>query len=233
MFVGSLAFCAVSYFLMWSRADGGGWTALAFNALLVSIFAAHHSIFARENVKSWLVRRVPERLLRSVYVWTASLLLLGTCAAWRPIGRELFHTTGVGSWFHAAVQLLGIWMIARAVRGLDPLELAGIRQSPVDSRQSTVNSRQSTVGRGLTADDRRLTTDGPYRLVRHPLYLGWILLVFGAAHMTGDRVAFAALTTAYLLIAIPWEERSLVQSWGDQYLRYQRLVRWRVIPFIY
>ncbi len=184
-------------------------------------------------MKGWLVRRVPERLLRSVYVWTASLLLLATCAAWRPIGRELFHTTGVGSWFHAVVQLLGVWMIAQAVRGLDPLELAGIRQTSVDSRQSTVGHGPTTDDDRLKPDDRRLTTDGPYRLVRHPLYLGWILLVFGAAHMTGDRLAFAVLTTAYLLIAIPWEERSLVRSLGDEYLRYQRLVRWRVIPFIY
>ena len=118
-------------------------------------------------------------------------------------------------------------MIARAVRGLDPLELAGIRQSSVVSRQS-----RSTVDRRLESASG-LTTDGPYRLVRHPLYLGWILIVFGAAHMTGDRLAFAVLTTVYLLIAIPWEERSLVRSWGDEYLRYQRRVRWRVIPFIY
>jgi protein-S-isoprenylcysteine O-methyltransferase Ste14 len=51
--------------------------------------------------------------------------------------------------------------------------------------------------------------------------------------MTGDRLAFAVLTSAYLVIAIPWEERSLVRSWGDEYRRYQRRVRWRLIPFIY
>ena len=74
---------------------------------------------------------------------------------------------------------------------------------------------------------------GPYRWVRHPLYLGWVLMVFGAAHMTGDRLAFAAITTAYLVVAIPWEERSLRQSFGDEYARYMRDVRWRMIPFIY
>ena len=74
---------------------------------------------------------------------------------------------------------------------------------------------------------------GPYRWVRHPLYLGWLLMVFGAAHMTGDRLAFAAITTAYLVVAIPWEERSLRQSFGEAYARYMRDVRWRMIPFIY
>ena len=75
--------------------------------MLVGIFAAHHSVFARDPVKRWLARRVPERLLRSVYVWTASLLLLGTCAAWRPIGHDLFDVNGVTVLLHAAVQFLG------------------------------------------------------------------------------------------------------------------------------
>jgi protein-S-isoprenylcysteine O-methyltransferase Ste14 len=219
VFVASLAFCAASYGLHWSVPDGDGWRAVAFNALLVSVFAAHHSVFAREGAKRWLARIVPERLQRSVYVWTASLLLFATCAAWRPIGRDVFQVGGARLWLLACVQLLGVWVSVLAVGGLDPLELAGIRQSSGDSRRSS--------------DDQRLTTHGPYRLVRHPLYLGWILIVFGAAHMTGDRLAFAVLTTGYLLVAIPWEERSLVRSWGDQYLRYQRRVRWRVIPFIY
>jgi len=78
-----------------------------------------------------------------------------------------------------------------------------------------------------------LQMGGPYRLVRHPLYSGWMLAAFGAAHMTGDRLAFAVLTSLYLMIAIPWEERSLVRSFGESYRRYQQQVRWRMIPFIY
>jgi protein-S-isoprenylcysteine O-methyltransferase Ste14 len=58
-------------------------------------------------------------------------------------------------------------------------------------------------------------------------------MVFGAPHMTGDRLVFAALTTGYLIAAIPWEERSLRQSFGDDYVRYSRDVKWRMIPFIY
>jgi len=69
--------------------------------------------------------------------------------------------------------------------------------------------------------------------VRHPLYMGWVLVVFGAAHMTGDRLIFAAISVWYLAVAVPWEERSLVRSFGDDYRRYTRQVRWRMIPFIY
>ena len=58
-------------------------------------------------------------------------------------------------------------------------------------------------------------------------------MVFGASHLTGDRLAFAAITTTYLVVAIPWEERSLRRSFGEEYVRYMRDVTWRMIPFIY
>ena len=72
-----------------------------------------------------------------------------------------------------------------------------------------------------------------YKLVRHPIYFGWVLVVFGTPHMTGDRLAFAVMTTAYLVVAVPFEERSLARSFGEAYARYQRDVKWRMIPFIY
>jgi methanethiol S-methyltransferase len=113
---------------------------------------------------------------------------------------------------HAAVQLAGLWLIARSVAQIDALDLAGIRPS---------------------ARSEALQIAGPYRWVRHPLYLGWILVVFGAAHMTGDRFTFAAISTLYVLVAIPWEERSLGRAFGPAYADYQRAVRWRVVPFLY
>jgi protein-S-isoprenylcysteine O-methyltransferase Ste14 len=134
------------------------------------------------------------------------------CVAWRPIGGELYTATGVLAIALGAVQLLGLWITARGVARIDPLELAGIRSA---------------------AQAEGLQVTGPYHWVRHPLYLGWLLMVFGAAHMTGDRLAFATITTGYLIVAIPWEERSLRQSFGDGYDRYMRDVRWRMIPFIY
>ena len=57
--------------------------------------------------------------------------------------------------------------------------------------------------------------------------------VFGAAHMTGDRLAFAVISTAYLVVAIPWEERSLLRVFGEEYARYKQQVRWRVVPYLY
>jgi protein-S-isoprenylcysteine O-methyltransferase Ste14 len=60
-----------------------------------------------------------------------------------------------------------------------------------------------------------------------------VLAVFGAAHMTGDRLAFAVTSSLYLVIAVPWEERSLRKAFGEDYARYVRAVRWRIIPFVY
>jgi protein-S-isoprenylcysteine O-methyltransferase Ste14 len=109
------------------------------------------------------------------------------------------------------VQLTGLWFIAVSVRAIDALELAGIRES-------------SNTG---------LQVGGPYRLVRHPLYLGWVLAVFGAPHMTGDRLTFAIVSSMYLVVAVPWEERSLERAFGESYRHYKQRVRWRMLPFVY
>jgi protein-S-isoprenylcysteine O-methyltransferase Ste14 len=214
LFVASLAYCAWWYLFVLSAARAAvSWSALGVDLLLVGVFALHHSVLARERVKARVSRLVPEALVRSVYVWTASALFILVCAWWLPIGGELYDDGGGWLAFvHAAVQLYGIWLIGQSVRGIDPLELAGIRRE---------------TARGP------LQIGGPYALVRHPLYFGWVLAVFGAAHMTGDRFAFAVVTTLYLVIAVPWEERSLMRSFGDDYLRYTRVVRWRIVPFIY
>jgi len=213
-FVASLATWLSWYLYVLGRSNGTGVDggALAFDAALFTVFAAHHSVLAREPVKRAL-GFIPSHLIRSVYVWTASILLVMVCLAWRSAGGDVYHVTGVAALALGVVQLAGIVFIARSVAKIDALELAGIRPP-----------RQSSGG---------LQTSGPYRVVRHPLYLGWMLLVFGAAHMTADRLAFAVISSFYLVIAVPWEERSLRQSFGESYARYEQTVRWRVIPFVY
>lgn len=215
LFVLSLTACAYAYVVVWASpaAGGGAWTSVAINTALFTVFALHHSLFARESLKGQVARIVPDRLLRSFYVWIASLLLLVVLASWQPIAAgDAWAVAGWRAAVHASVQLGGVWLIARSVATIDPLELAGIKPpSGSDSLQIA----------------------GPYRWVRHPLYLGWLLAVFGAAHMTADRLTFAAITSAYLFVAIPWEERSLLRMFGEPYARYQRTVRWRIIPYVY
>jgi protein-S-isoprenylcysteine O-methyltransferase Ste14 len=74
---------------------------------------------------------------------------------------------------------------------------------------------------------------GTYRVVRHPIYLGWVLLVWAASDMTTGRLVFAAISSAYLVIAVPFEERSLRRRFGPSYDAYRRQVRWRILPGLY
>jgi protein-S-isoprenylcysteine O-methyltransferase Ste14 len=215
VFVLALGFCAYAYAFPWGQPAAFDASAMAVDTLLFTLFAFHHSLFARDTVKRWMSHAVPEPLLRSVYVWVASLLLIATCAAWRRIGGELYRHTAVSAAVHGAAQLVGLAIIVQSVRAIDPLELAGIHEPPAMS------------------DAVALQISGPYGWVRHPIYLGWLLLTFGAAHMTGDRLFFAAITAVYLLIAMRFEERSLQTSFGERYVEYQRLVRYRIIPYVY
>ncbi len=212
-FLASLASTGWTYLLPFGVSRPfAGWSAVGVDAMLVTVFAAHHSIFARSGAKTMLARLVPERLLRSLYVWIASLLLLFVCAAWQPVGGSLYRATGWHAWPFTAVQIAGVLLIARSVRAIDALELAGIR-----------------AGRTRSP----LQTRGVYGFVRHPLYFGWTLVVFGTAVLTGDRLTFALLTTAYVVMAVPWEEQGLISEFGADYEKYRAQVRWRIMPFVY
>lgn len=216
LFVGSLAATAWWWAFSLARvAPFAGWPPIVYDAVTFTVFALHHSVFARASIKAALSRLIAERLLRSVYVWTASLLLVAVCRLWRLVGGNLYHVAGWPASVHVTAQVMGLLLIVFSVRAIDALELAGIRASGECNQVQT------------------LQVAGPYRLVRHPLYLGWMLIVFGAARMTGDRLLFALITTLYLIAAIPWEERSLEDAFGDAYTRYKREVRWKMVPFVY
>jgi len=187
------------------------WSALTIDVALFTIFAIHHSLFARERVKRIFGSLGPQ-LIRSVYVWIASVLLIVMCLAWQSVGADLYHATQPFEALLVVAQLAGVWCIARAVARVDPLELAGIRPERAQGG---------------------LQRNGVYGWVRHPIYLGWVIAVFATPHMTGDRLAFAAISTAYLVAAVPLEERSLRRSFGEAYADYARAVKWRIVPFIY
>jgi protein-S-isoprenylcysteine O-methyltransferase Ste14 len=217
VFVASLLYTVYFYGVVLADATPAAATPLSVavitNLILFGIFAAHHSIFARGVTKQWVERIIPARLERSFYVWVASLLLMVTWRLWQLVDGQLYDVGGVWQWPMYVVQLAGVHLTLRAAGFLDFLELAGIRQLQPPSARETV-----------------FRTDGPFGLVRHPIYLGWILMTFGTPAMTLNRLIFAVITTAYLVVAIPWEERSLVSAFGERYRKYQAIVKWRLIP---
>lgn len=182
---------------------------------LFAVFALHHSAFARASAKRWITGLVAASSERTLYVWISSLLLAAVCALWQPVAGVAYDLRGAARLAGYGVQAAGVWLTMRGAGVIGALDLAGVRQA--------------TGRRPLDA----LKIAGPFRVVRHPIYLGWMLMVFGAPTMTNNRLLFAAVSSLYLILAIPWEERSLVAAHGDQYRAYQRLVRWRVVPGIW
>ena len=212
--------------------EAGALQAAAWNGILFSAFALHHSVMARTRAKQWIAAWLPSTLERSTYVWIASALFLATCLWWRRLPGEVYAAEGLWRWAGYVVQLGGLALITRSASMLDVLELAGIRQvsEPRTHPDAPPEPAAAPAGRPPCP---QLRVDGPYGTVRHPLYLGWVLIVFCAPHMTANRVLFACISTVYLLLAIPWEERSMVGTFGDTYTQYAARVRWRLIPGVY
>ena len=117
------------------------------------------------------------------------------------------------------VQVAGVGLTLAGARAIDVLELAGLRQVDGPVRAG-----------GIPAVFR---TTGVYGLVRHPIYFGWVLMVWAEPTMTATRGVFAAISCIYLLVAIPLEERSLLATAGPAYAEYCRAVRARLIPFLW
>jgi methanethiol S-methyltransferase len=184
---------------------------------LFTAFALHHSVFARFGVRAWVQARVSPEYERSAYVWVSSVLFILVYALWRPVPGVLWAAPGIVAVFGVGLQIAGMLMSVAGARRLDVLDLAGVRQA---------FNRPTTRADGLV-------TNGLYRIVRHPIYLGWVLFVWPAPVMTGTRLVFAAVSTAYLVVAVPFEERSLVRLFGGEYETYARQVRWRIVPGVY
>ena len=222
LFALSLAFFLYSYLVSYGSVATArsAWPALSADVLLFTAFALHHSAFARTGLKTRMQEWLSPALERSVYTWIASLLFIVVCAAWQPIPGEAYHLTGLAAAAGYGVQIAGIFLTARSSARLDVLDLAGVRQVMDDLR-------------GVAPRHVALETRGLYGLVRHPVYLSWVLFVFAAPHMTFTRLTFAAVSTLYLAIAIPFEERTLVHVFGADYRAYQQRVRWKMLPGIY
>lgn len=220
LFAVSLGSCAYFYTVVLAQTGldmGSAATlaAIAFDAALFSVFALHHSLLARTGAKQAMTRLLPQDFERSAYVWIASLLLLAVCGFWQALPGIVYELPSPWRWLGYALQAGGIVLTWQGAAVVDVLELAGVRQARHDVRP--------VVFRVV----------GPFRLVRHPIYLGWMLMVFSAPTMTTNRLVFATVSSLYLLLAIPWEERSLINTFGDRYRAYQATVRWRVLPGIW
>jgi protein-S-isoprenylcysteine O-methyltransferase Ste14 len=223
LFAVSLVYFGVSFADRFGEYAGAwsiraGWLPAFINFELFTTFATHHSVFARTGLKTWIERVAPRALERSIYVWVASLLLLATCWFWQPVPGLLWHLDGVWQGLAWTAQAGGVALSLVSAARLDNLSLAGVRQ---------------VFGAGRPAGPVHVIETGPFGWVRHPIYLGWFLMVWPTPVMTGTRLTFAAYSCLYLVLAIPLEERDLARKFGQEYEEYAKKVRWRVLPFLY
>ena len=194
-------------------------TALAIDLLLMSVFAIQHSVMARPRFKEWWTRFVPKSVERSTYVLFSSLALALICWQWRPMPMVLWRIVDPRiAMAVAAVSLLGWLIVLTSTFLINHFELFGLHQ----------------VANNLTGRDmpqQRFRTPLYYRFVRHPIYLGFVIAFWATPMMTLGHLLFAAVTTAYILVGILFEERDLIAFFGDEYRDYRArvpmLLPWR------
>jgi protein-S-isoprenylcysteine O-methyltransferase Ste14 len=186
-------------------------TALAINLALLAMFAVQHSVMARPEFKRLLTRVVPESIERSTYVLASSVALLFLFWQWRPLGGTIWnieHEAGRALLY--AGFAFGWALVLTATLAINHFDLFGLRQT-------------WRAFRGQGQEPLRFATPLLYRVVRHPLYVGWLFAFWSTPTMTATHLLFAVVTTAYILIAIRLEERDLMRA-HPEYAAYRRSV---------
>ncbi|HEY1272907.1 MAG TPA: isoprenylcysteine carboxylmethyltransferase family protein [Terriglobales bacterium] len=185
--------------------------ALAINATLLTLFALQHSVMARQWFKAAWTKIVPAPVERSTYVLFSSAALILLFWRWQPMGGLIWSVDSSAARVVLQVLYAGGWLLVLVATFLiNHFDLFGLRQVWL-----------YLLGRPY--QPLRFHTPGPYRLVRHPLYLGWLLVFWSAPVMTATHLVFALATTAYILVAIQFEERDLVRM-HREYADYRRRV---------
>ena len=171
--------------------------AIAINLGLLSIFAIQHSVMARPTFKRWWTRYIPKPIERSTYVLASNFAMILIFAFWQPFGGMVWNVTE--GWGRTALFVLygaGWGTVLIATFLINHFDLFGLRQTWLHFR-----------GREYT--DLKFKATGPYRVVRHPLYVGWIMVFWFTPTMSVPHLFFAVVTTLYILVAIQLEERNL------------------------
>jgi methanethiol S-methyltransferase len=185
---------------------------LVINLVLLCIFAIQHSVMARPGFKRWWTKFVPESVERSVYVLLASLALLLLFWQWRPMPDVIWSVENrVGYFILEAVFFAGWLIVLLSTFMINHFDLFGLRQVYLHQR-------------GEKPEDLGFRTPAFYKLVRHPIMVGFLIAFWAAPVMTAGHLLFAVVTTAYILVAVQLEERDLTRAHGETYEKYRSRV---------
>jgi protein-S-isoprenylcysteine O-methyltransferase Ste14 len=187
-------------------------TAIAVNVLLLALFAVQHSVMARPAFKQMWTRWVPWHLERSTFVLLATAILAVTAWRWRPLPTPVWRIESpLAAAILTGLSLAGWGIVLVSTFLIDHFELFGLEQTV-------------SYAMGRRHEPPQFKERLFYRWVRHPLMLGFLIAFWATPTMSQGHLLFAVVTTAYILIALQIEERTLVHLHGDQYRDYQRRV---------
>jgi len=189
------------------------WTALAIDIGLLALFAVQHSGMARPAFKRWWTRFVPPAIERSTFVLVSSVVLALLFWLWRPLPQVVWQVdAGLARGVLWGVSLFGWLLVLTSSFTINHFELFGLRQVWLHAR-------------GRVAKDEPFVIRAMYRIVRHPLMLGFLIAFWVTPTMTIGHLLFTAVVTGYIFVAVKFlEERDLVAMHGDTYRDYQRKV---------
>lgn len=194
------------------------WSRLAFDLALWLLFGAQHSVMARAPFKNWIERVAPFLSERTLYVFLSALVTLALVLLWQPLHKSIWKLHPPLSFLADGIGIAGFLLALISSSLIDGLDLVGLRQ-PLSALK----------GRRYEAPP--MVTPLFYSVIRHPIQAGVILLLWGTADMSADRLFMAVCGTLYILIALPLEERDLERVHGDSYRSYRERVP-RLIPRI-
>ncbi len=199
-------------------ASGPAVLAVLINLGLLVVFALQHSVMARQGFKRVWTGIVPKPVERSTYVLFSSLALILLFWLWQPMGGvvwEIENPTGQALVY--GIYACGWGLLLLSTFLIDHFDLFGLRQVTL-----------YLLGREY--ENPRFKTPWLYKVVRHPIYVAWIIIFWATPIMTVAHLLFAAVTTGYILVAIQLEERDLVSFHGAAYERYRQAVP-ALVPF--